>query len=69
MPLKPRNLRGQELNPVFHFQSKKEDSNECPSSLIKNARKTGCLKLAGRGLSSGMVYPPIICNYTRLTHA
>lgn len=55
MPLKPRNLRGHELNPVFHFQTKKEDTNEFSNSLIKNARKTGCLKLAGRGLNSGML--------------
>lgn len=54
MPLKPRNLRGQELNPVFHFQTKKDDNQELSSSLIKNARKTGALKLAGRGLSSGI---------------
>lgn len=54
MPLKPKNLRGQELNPVFHFQTKKDDDNEFSHSLIKNARKTGCLKLAGRGLSSGV---------------
>lgn len=54
MSLKPRNLRGQQLNPVFHFHTKKEDNNEFSHSLIKNARKTGCLKLAGRGLSSGM---------------
>lgn len=55
MPLKPRNLRGAELNPVFHFQTKKDDINVFSHSLIKNARKTGCLKLAGRGLSSGML--------------
>lgn len=54
MSLRPRNLRGQQLNPVFHFHTKKEDNNEFSHSLIKNARKTGCLKLAGRGLSSGM---------------
>lgn len=48
-----RRLRGQELNPVFHRQNKKEDEGQLSAAIIKQARNSGTLNLSGRGLSTG----------------
>ena len=46
-------IRKQDLNPVFHFQDKKEDAQVLSKALVKQALKSGTLKLSGRGLGTG----------------
>lgn len=48
-----RRFRKEDLNPVFHLQTKSEDNRQLSLELIKQARKTGCLNLSGRLLTSG----------------
>uniref|UniRef100_A0A182Y318 Disease resistance R13L4/SHOC-2-like LRR domain-containing protein n=1 Tax=Anopheles stephensi TaxID=30069 RepID=A0A182Y318_ANOST len=45
-------IREQELNPVFHFQDKKEDSQLLTRARIKQALKSGVLNLSGKGLAT-----------------
>lgn len=47
--------RKKNLNPVFHLQNKKEDEGQLSKGMIKIARKSGCLNLSGRALSSGSI--------------
>lgn len=43
------------VQPVFHLQTTAEDEGKVSIALLKNARKTGQLNLAGRNLQSGNI--------------
>lgn len=45
--------RQHRLNPIFHLQTKNDDSSVLSMGMIKQARKSGILNLSGRGLVSG----------------
>lgn len=46
-------INKQELNPLFHFKDNVEDDKVCTANLMKQALKTGTLKLSNKNLSSG----------------
>ena len=43
----------EDLNPLFHFKNKVEDDKVCTANLMKQALKSGTLKLSNKNLSSG----------------
>lgn len=58
-------IRSQQLNPVFHFQNKKEDEDVLTNELIKQSRLSGVLNLSGRGLGTGNLNNISITNPNR----
>lgn len=48
-----RNPRLQNLNPMFHFKTPKEDEIVLTRTLLMQARKSGILNLSNKGLSFG----------------
>lgn len=48
-----RHQRLKQLNPVFHMKQKSEDNQILTRGMIKQALKSGCLNLSGRGLAFG----------------
>lgn len=58
-------IRSQQLNPVFHFQNKKEDEDVLTNELIKQSRLSGVLNLSGRGLGTGNLNNISITNSNR----
>lgn len=48
-----RNPRLQNLNPMFHFKTPKEDETVLTRTLLMQARKSGILNLSNKGLSFG----------------
>lgn len=48
-----RHQRLKQLNPVFHMKQKSEDNEALSRGMIKQALKSGCLNLSGRGLAFG----------------
>lgn len=52
-PVVSSRINKNQLNPVFHLQTKKEDADSLSLNLIKQARTSGILNLAGRGLANG----------------
>lgn len=51
--LTTKNPRLQNLNPMFHFKSPKEDDKILTKTLLAQARKSGVLNLSNRGLAFG----------------
>jgi hypothetical protein len=46
-------IKKDELNPVFHFKDKEEDDKVLTKAMIKEALKTGKLKISGKNLKYG----------------
>jgi hypothetical protein len=42
-----------QLNPLFHLQDKKEDCKVLSKAMIKQAKKSGILNMASKGLGTG----------------
>lgn len=51
--LQTKNPRLQNLNPLFHFKTPKEDDKILTKTLLSQARKSGVLNLSNRGLAFG----------------
>lgn len=63
-PLKTTNPRLQNLNPIFHSKTQKEDDKIMTKQFLKQAKQSGIVNLSSRGLGFGecrVVSPLMVC--------